>query len=135
MLGWLGRGCDLTHKVGDVAYVDTSQYGNTSGWKGEVVKVTATGQITVLKGNNSERFNSDGLKIPYDQHHQARLCGAERYAEIASHIARKNIAAEIVKVAADAAANVRNNELQLAREELAGLVAVLGTIIKSEAMP
>jgi hypothetical protein len=124
----------MTYKVGDTAYVDTSHYGTTSGWKGEVVKVTATGQIVVLKDNYSERFTANGDRIPYIQFHNSMLCSAERYARIISHQAKKNLAAKISKVAASASANVRNNEIEAARDELTGLVAVLDTIMKSEAM-
>ena len=118
----------LNLSVGDTAYIRMA-YGNNVE-KGEVVKISPTGQITVSiergHGTFTDRFMPDGREIGSGHsYHRARIIDPETYEAIKDEVAEKQLRNAVYGKAEDFLRLVRRGEWAEIREAHAALAAML----------
>lgn len=114
--------------VGDTAYIRMA-YGNDVE-KGEVVKISPSGQISVKikrgHGTFTDRFMPDGREIGSGHsYHRARLIDPETYDAIKDEVAEKHLRAKLHGKVDALARLVRRGEWAEIREAHAEIAALL----------
>jgi hypothetical protein len=86
-----------TYKVGDIAYCDCSQFGQTRVASGKVVSISATGIIAVQFSDHKISFNANGVQRTSNEWNKTVLIDHERYQRGIEVMQRKRIVNNVIR--------------------------------------